>query len=114
MNRNLDIKVAIERRNFGRTFDFYLWGEQFPSDGSSLIAQAKPLVFEMVKDDGQHGEPTISVNKPYFCQSMMDELWRAGFRPSTGSTEGQAQSVERHLQDMRSIAFAKLEIPPPK
>ena len=44
----------------------------------------------------------------------MDSLWACGLRPTQGKqSEGQVAAVERHLADMRAIAFTKLEVPQP-
>lgn len=47
------------------------------------------------------------------AQELMDMLWSCGLRPTQGkSSIGQLEAVERHLADMRAIAFNKLEIKP--
>lgn len=44
-------------------------------------------------------------------KSLMDDLWRAGVRPSSGEgSVGQIGATEKHLEDMRTIAFKKLGI----
>lgn len=48
------------------------------------------------------------------AQNLMDELWFLGFRPERGEMSvGQVAATERHLQDMRTIAFAKLGVSKP-
>lgn len=48
------------------------------------------------------------------AQELMDTLWACGLRPTQGKqSEGQVAAIERHLADMRAIAFAKLEIKQP-
>lgn len=45
------------------------------------------------------------------AQELMDELWRCGIRPSEGKgSAGSLAATERHLEDMRQIAFGKLKI----
>jgi len=45
------------------------------------------------------------------AQQLMDDLWDCGLRPSEGSgSAGAMKAVERHLDDMRSIISAKLNI----
>ncbi len=46
-------------------------------------------------------------------QSMMDQLWEHGIRPRDIGTAGHLAATKVHLEDMRSIAFAKLEISKP-
>jgi len=62
-------------------------------------------------DEGQRPpEPTMLLGNQE-AVSLMDALWLAGVRPSdgTGST-GQLGATERHLADMRSIAFNRLKM----
>jgi hypothetical protein len=40
------------------------------------------------------------------AQSLVDQLWQAGIRPSQGSgSAGSLAATERHLEDMRSLVF---------
>lgn len=40
------------------------------------------------------------------AQNLMDELWRAGLRPSEGSgSAGALAATQRHLEDMRALVF---------
>lgn len=40
------------------------------------------------------------------CQALMDNLYAAGFRPTEAAgSAGQREALERHLEDMRTIAF---------
>lgn len=46
------------------------------------------------------------------AQLLMDDLWMAGIRPTEGSgSAGSLAATQRHLEDMRTIAFEKLKIP---
>lgn len=43
------------------------------------------------------------------AQLLMDDLWHAGMRPTEGTgSAGAMRAVERHLEDMRKIAFDQL------
>lgn len=45
------------------------------------------------------------------AQVLMDDLWRCGLRPTEGrGSAGAMSATQRHLEDMRKIAFNKLEI----
>ncbi len=75
-------------------------------------AICEPLQFHEVPD-GTPIEPTFRLYGPE-AQELMDALWNCGLRPTQGKqSEGQLQAVERHLADMRTIAFGKLEIARP-
>ena len=78
---------------------------------ASLGAVAKPLEFEEVPQ-GALVNPTFSLHGDE-AQELMDMLWNCGLRPTQGKqSAGQLDAVERHLADMRAIAFNKLEIKP--
>lgn len=48
---------------------------------------------------------------PAEAQQLMDELWTAGLRPSEGTgSAGALAAAERHLNDMRKLAFHALKI----
>lgn len=45
------------------------------------------------------------------AQTLIDELWNCGLRPSEGTgSAGSLAATEKHLTDMRKIAFKKLGI----
>jgi hypothetical protein len=73
-------------------------------------ACAKPVEFEAV-ENGAWVEPTMVLGHDE-AQQLIDELWRSGLRPTEGAgSAGQLASTERHLADMRAIAFHKLGVP---
>lgn len=39
------------------------------------------------------------------AQELLEELWKAGFRPKEIGTVGQLASVRYHLEDMRKLVF---------
>ncbi len=48
------------------------------------------------------------------AQQLADDLWAAGLRPSQGrQSEGIVTAQAAHLEDMRSLAFAKLGVTKP-
>lgn len=75
------------------------------SPASSAIGQwayAQPISFE-VKESGAPIEPAFLLTRED-AQALMDELWRAGVRPSNGEgATGQLASTREHLADMRKI-----------
>lgn len=75
------------------------------------IAVAQPLTFVEEKNEGQEVAPFLSLY-PDDWQTLMDEMWRAGVRPSSGAgTATEAGALERHLADMRKLAFHALKVP---
>jgi len=70
-----------------------------------------PLQFNEIPE-GAPCNPTFRLYGPE-AQELMDMLWNCGLQPTQGrSSAGQLAAVERHLADMRAIAFNKLEIEP--
>lgn len=73
---------------------------------------AKPLEFVELPDH-RTVEPTFRLQGSE-AQELMDMLWNCGLRPTQAkSSAGQLEAVERHLADLRAIAFHKLEIERP-
>ncbi len=79
-------------------------------DGVRSAARANPITFTNLNpadDITVRPEPTFSL-EPEAAQQLMDELWRAGLRPTEGSgSTGQLASTLKHLEDMRSLVFKK-------
>lgn len=96
--------VYCERRRFGDTVEVSLV-QRF----DNFIQVAKPVVFEKAGENDFYTEPAL-VLKNDVAQELMDELWRCGLRPSEGSgSAGSLAATERHLSDMKKIAFDLLE-----
>ena len=71
-----------------------------------------PLQFVEIPE-GSPVNPTFSLEYQE-AQELMDALWNVGLRPTHGkSSTGQLEAVERHLTDMRPIAFSKLAVAKP-
>ena len=74
---------------------------------------AEPLTLTEVADNCQGVEPTATIS-PAAAQSLMDDLWQCGLRPSEGTgSAGSLAATERHLKDMQAIAFAALKFDKP-
>ena len=70
-------------------------------------AYAKPMEFTALtsEDDYTEPPPAFTLHNEQ-AQQFMDELWRAGFRPTEGSgSAGSLAATERHLADMRALVF---------
>ena len=56
-------------------------------------------------------DPTVRISDEE-AQTLMDDLWRCGLRPTEGSgSAGAMRAVEKHVADLRKIAFKALDIP---
>ena len=68
------------------------------------MAIADPLTFRAT-DAGQIARPALTL-RPQEAQTLIDELWNAGLRPSEGAgSAGAMAAVQAHLQDMRRLVF---------
>lgn len=74
--------------------------------GKRMLAREPELV---AWPDGESPAPMLTLNKTE-AQHLVDELWRAGVRPTEAAgSVGALSAVERHLQDMRSITGGLLK-----
>jgi hypothetical protein len=70
---------------------------------------AQPLVMSEV-DEGSTMLPMVTL-EPEVAQELIDSLWQCGLRPSEGSgSAGCLAATERHLKDMKAIAFHALKV----
>ncbi len=70
---------------------------------------AKPLEFHQ-HDSCMIADP-FAILEIQVAQQLMDELWQCGLRPSEGTgSAGSLKATEKHLDDMRKIAFKNLKI----
>jgi hypothetical protein len=75
-------------------------------DSRPRISIAKPLTFELVRADEPLAiDPTCTMPRDA-AQTLIDELWRCGLRPSEGSgSAGAMAATQKHLEDMRKLVF---------
>lgn len=90
------------------------WGSVEIRMMCNLVPGNKPAAARQVEfveaAEGEYIEPALVLGHDT-AQMLIDELWRAGLRPTEGAgSAGQLASTERHLSDMRTIAFHKLGI----
>jgi hypothetical protein len=79
------------------------------------VSVALPSVFQTFEDAGAEWTPPLLTLEQDAAQSLMDELYSAGVRPTAGQgSAGQLDAVQRHLADMRTLAFARLRVELPK
>lgn len=102
----IDDKLELMARleHFNRGVSLYA---RIKRDGASSIA--KPIIFE-------DQDPSLTVNSFITldmnqAQSLMDELWQCGLRPTEGTgSAGSLAATQKHLEDFRKIAFKGLDI----
>lgn len=101
-----------------RAHAYYDWCSQriavrlFQNRGYSPVTRLIGAPVEMVEfnNDGRSQEPTFRLD-PDAAQELMDALWDCGIRPGQAAgSAGQLDATQKHLDDMRAIAFAGLNI----
>jgi hypothetical protein len=102
----MKFEIHAERTHYGRSIDVYVANRGERPDAMMV---AKPPVFEEVIDYGMWHEPTLKLRADD-AQRLMDELWRAGIRPTEGGgSAGVMAAAQAHLADMRTIAMGALK-----
>lgn len=56
------------------------------------------------REEGEWIKPFVTLTRNE-ARELMDSLWRSGVRPTEQGGPGQIAALERHLEDMRAIAF---------
>lgn len=93
-------RCEVQRGNFGSSIEFLV------SDGRAI---GLPVTFQETVSPA-YIEPTFKLT-PSMAQELMDGLWSCGLRPSEGSgSAGALRATEKHLEDMRAIAFDQLNL----
>jgi hypothetical protein len=100
-------ECVVERQYFGRRYGVFVFGK---SRGKHTVA--KSVTLQIIENEADYAsvarEPLFYLDTHY-AQQLMDSLWQAGLRPSEGAgSAGAMAAVEKHLADMRTIAFRGL------
>ena len=110
MSEQLEIRAFIDEyghrvRLYALEANHYIGGPRKAYPGPSM----EPIEFEQGLSP-----PVFAYMAPESAQSLANDLWAAGFRPTQGKqSEGQITATQSHLADMRAIAFAKLNVEKP-
>lgn len=100
------VRITVDRQPWTQAIELRLGVE----DENGNYDVATGLTMERAVE-GNRVDPFVSL-KPEVAQQLMDELWHAGIRPAQGEgSAGQAQAMQRHLDDMRTITFHALKVP---
>jgi len=96
--------IRARKNGFGSHIHIAVMG--YNRDGSINVA-TKLDVEKM--PEGSILDPLLQIDVNQ-AQRLMDDLWECGIRPSEGSgSAGSLAATERHLADMKKIAFSLLE-----
>lgn len=76
-----------------------------PKDGKRYGRIVTNFIVTDDVPDGAVIEPSFRMDTAD-AQSLMDELWQCGIRPSSGAgSAGQLAATQAHLEDMRRLVF---------
>ncbi len=88
-----------------------------PPNEQGVIAVAEPVTMKCIARDEIRGDrpgmlflDNWSAGGQSPLQSLMDELWREGFRPKDVGTAGHLAATQEHLKDMRAIVAKQLDV----
>ena len=102
-----DRLVFLARREHWGTRIQLSIGARDSGDGRTVTHAAQGLTFLPI-EPSSYLPDSISLT-PDEAQALVDELWILGVRPSEGTgSAGSLAATERHLADMRRVAFASL------
>lgn len=104
------LKFFAERVDFGRYIALHAIQPFGGKVGDLPDAVAQPVVFVERKPNEFIGEHDAMLRlRIEEAQSLMDELWQCGLRPSEGTgSAGALAATQKHLEDMQGIAIGLL------
>ncbi len=103
MNREEALEIQAERSIVKRRVELYAFIDK---QGGRWVADN--VTFRQPTDGDRVG-PIMSLTYEE-AQTLIDELWRCGVRPTEGAgSAGSLAATERHLKDMQSIAKGLLK-----
>lgn len=102
-------KIYLQRQLASHLIDMVLAVEA-SVEGRTITSVAGPITLHHLgENDMRPVEPTMSIATED-AQQWMDELWRVGVRPASGEgSVGQLAATEKHLEDMRCLAFHAIQ-----
>lgn len=105
----MTLEARAQRPIHTNTIDIWLYDPTVGVNG----AVGQTIVMNRLEIQGQYAPPTLQLPQRT-AQQLIDELWFCGLRPTEGSgSAGSLAATERHLSDMRAMAFASLKIVKP-
>jgi hypothetical protein len=93
--------IHVERELYRGGYALHLAEEQ-----GSRVNVYGPVTVVSTDRNAAMAEPMLRLSEEDAAQ-LMDALWRAGVRPSDVGSPGQLAATQKHLEDMRTLVFAK-------
>lgn len=99
---NIEISVRVDRRPWSNFFDLYI----LEIRNGVVVTNAVNISLADVTP-GAEVSPVLSLTQTDM-QSLMDQLWSCGVRPTEGQgSAGAMAAVQEHLKDLRRLIFEK-------
>ncbi len=100
--QHFHLERNLQENNYSLYFALY-----FPDGKVSLPRSLEVETVEVpILEHPPFKEPLIKLQKDS-AQELLDELWRAGLRPSNvKSLDGQVEAMQHHIDDLRWIIKA--------
>ena len=108
------LKSYAQSQPWNDKIELRIW-QELMYNGQPQAAFAEPPIFRTL-DRTQSVEfaPTLQLTYDD-AQRLMNTLWDCGIRPAAGiGSVGQLAATEKHLLDMRTMAFKLMALEPPK
>lgn len=95
-----DSNIYVTKANWGHGFEFLFIARHIQND-APLVGRIR---YEHASvSAGEKVEPSLTM-RPDYAQRLMDELWRAGLRPSDEiGYPGELAATRLHLTDARTM-----------
>ncbi len=105
------MKFMARKKFVGFGFGVELFGYEDPNGRHSELVIVEAVTMRE-HPEGKTLEPFLRLGQKE-AQNLIDALWEAGVRPTNGEgSTGQLAATEKHLLDMRAIAFKRLGMLP--
>lgn len=99
---NIEIAVRVDRRPWSNFFDLYI----LEIRNGVVVTNAVNISLADITP-GAEVSPVLSLTQTDM-QSLMDQLWSCGVRPTEGQgSAGAMAAVQEHLKDLRRLLFDK-------
>ena len=114
MNLPRNTQFFAERVSFGRSVRLHISHPDLMNVDGVVIVQPVTLKTMSAHDASLESHPPALEMRAEAAQTLMDELYRAGFRPSAGEISGDERAaLKAHLADMRILTAHVTKAPRP-
>jgi hypothetical protein len=97
-----DIQLRAQSAPWNRAIEFMLIDRSFGKHAIGINVEMKDVGESPVIE-----RPTFSLDVDQ-AQTLMDDLWNCGLRPTEGTgSAGALAATQKHLEDMRRLVFNK-------